>query len=80
MGGARLGATHFCRVLVQRWRLSASRFFYSVFRLLRLGRSVELFLLFTGQYICQDEARFCTPHGCECDLLLVLGLDYQLAL
>ena len=75
MGGARLRATHYCRVLTQRWRLGASRFSYSVFRFLRLGRSVQLALLFTGWYISRGKARFRTPHGCECDLLLVLGLE-----
>ena len=40
-----------------------------------LGRSVELTLLFTGRYVSRGEARFRTPTGCECDLLLVLGLE-----
>ena len=51
-------------------------FFYSVFRFLRWGRSVELALLFTGRYVSRgDEARFRTPPGCECNLLPVLGLE-----
>ena len=32
-------------------------------------------LLFTGRYFFRGEARFRTPHGYECELLLVLGLD-----
>ena len=75
MGDARLRAIHYCRVLTQRWRLGASMFSYSVFRFLRLGRSIEFALLFTGRYLFRGEARFRTPHGYECDLLLVLGLE-----
>ena len=75
MGGGRLRATHYCKVLMQRRRLGASRFSYSVFRFLRLDRSVEFALLFAGRYSSRGEARFRTPHGCECNLLLVLGLE-----
>ena len=75
MEGARPRIIHCYKVLTQGWRRGASRFSYSVFHFLRLSRSVELALLFTGRYISRDEARFHIPHGCACDLLLVLGLE-----
>ena len=50
-------------------------FFYSVFCFLRLGRSVDLALLFSGRYVSRGEARFRTPPECEYDLLLVLGRE-----
>ena len=35
----------------------------------------RLALLFTGRYVSRGEVRFRTPPGCECDLLLVVGLE-----
>ena len=73
----RVCASHHCRVLTQRWRLSASRLFYFIFCVpfstLRPMR--RLALLFTGRYVSRGEVRFCTPLGYECNLLLVLGLE-----
>ena len=76
MEGVRLCTTQYCRALAQRWRLGASRFSYSVFRFVRLGQSVEFALLLTVQHLFGGGiARLGTPHGCECDLLLVLDLE-----
>ena len=66
--GDRLRASHHCRVLTQRWLLGASRF--STLRPVR-----RLTLLFTGRYVSRGEVRFRIPFGCECNLLLVLGLE-----
>ena len=74
----RLRATHHCRVLTQslRWLLGAYRvFFSSVLRFSTLRPVRRIALLFTGRYVSPGEVRFRTPPGCECDLLLVLGLE-----
>ena len=68
----RLRVTHLFRVLTQRWQQGASRF--STLRSVR-----RLVLLFTGRYVSRGEVRFCTPPGCKCDLLLVLGLKSKLS-
>ena len=68
MRGDRLYPTNHCRVLNQRWLLGASRFFTL--------RPVRRFaLLLTNRCVSRGEVRFRTPPGCECDLLLVLGLE-----
>ena len=75
MGVDRLRATHHCRVLTQRWLLGASRFFVFCVLFSTLRPVRRLALLFTGRYCPRSEVRFRTPPGCECDLLLVLGLE-----
>ena len=78
MRGDRLRATHHFRVFTQRWLLGAFRFLlfvFSVFLRFSTLRPVRRLALLLGRYVSRGEVCFRNPNGCECDMLLVLGLE-----